>query len=83
MAPVELGAGSEGLMSRVSADWENICKFLRHVAGDQGCILRALEQLEDKLFGPLNGVRMAVWELHMKSRERNGDWQAERRVGVA
>lgn len=63
-APVKLGAGSEGLISRVSAEAEDICRFRREIVANRCWILRALGQPEEKLRGQLNGARMAIVKLY-------------------
>ena len=59
MAPVVFSTGSEGTISRGSAEGLEICKLRRQAAGKKYRSLGALELLDLKIFGPLNRARIA------------------------
>ena len=72
--------GSEGTISRGSAEGVEICKLRRQTAGKEYRSLGALELLGLSISGPLNGARIAYegedHPLEMKS--RNGIGQTRR-----
>ena len=59
VAPLVLGTGAEGRISRASAGGVEMCRPRRQIADEEPHILGTPEQLDLRISVPLNGAHMA------------------------
>lgn len=80
VAPLVLGAGSEGRISRASADRVEMCRPRRQMAVEEWHTVGALEQLDLRISVPLKGARIAYKGLdhppepRVLKRAKRGRW---------
>lgn len=82
VVPLVLGAGSEGRISRASADRVEMCRPRRQMAVEEWHTVGALEQLDLRISVPLKGARIAYKGLdHLCSRNEGLEKDETRSLG--